>query len=44
MIILGAKEIEKNMISVRSRSEGDLGSMKVSEFLEKIKKEIDEKI
>ena len=44
MIIIGSKEVETDMISVRSRSEGDLGSMKVSEFLERIRKEIDEKI
>lgn len=35
MVIIGQKEMETGMLSVRSRSEGDLGSMSLEEFLEK---------
>ena len=44
MIILGKKEAESNMLSVRSRSKGDLGAMSKEEFIELISKEISEKI
>ncbi len=43
MVILGSKEAESNMLSVRSRSEGDLGAMSKEEFIERISKEISEK-
>ncbi|MDR1905744.1 MAG: threonine--tRNA ligase [Clostridiales bacterium] len=36
MVIIGDKEAEGNVISVRSRSEGDLGTTTVAEFIEKI--------
>lgn len=44
MIILGKKEAESNMLSVRSRSKGDLGAMSKEEFIKLISKEISEKI
>lgn len=44
MLILGDKEVESRNISVRSRKEGDLGSMEFDAFLAKIKEEIDKKI
>ncbi len=44
MLILGDKEVEANAVGVRSRKDGDIGQMKVNDFIEKIKKEIDEKI
>ena len=39
MLIVGDKEVEENKISVRSREKGDLGSIDVEEFLNKIKDE-----
>ncbi len=44
MLILGEKELDNDTVSVRPRSGQDLGLMKVSEFIQKIKKEIEEKI
>ncbi|GAA0748036.1 threonine--tRNA ligase [Clostridium oceanicum] len=44
MIILGDKEVENEKISVRNRKDGDLGTMDIKEFIEKLKKEIEEKI
>ena len=43
MLVLGAKEQENNAVAVRSRKLGDIGQMTIEEFLEKIKKEIEEK-
>lgn len=43
MLIVGEKEVEEQLVSVRSRSEGDLGQMKLEAFKERIQKEIDEK-
>ena len=39
MIIVGQKEIDDAEISVRSRDEGDLGSMGIGQFMEKLKTE-----
>lgn len=44
MIIIGDKEKEQGVIAVRSRKNGDLGTMTVDEFYALIKKEIDEKV
>ncbi len=41
MLILGDKEVEANAVGVRSRKDGDIGQMKLNEFIEKIKKEIE---
>lgn len=43
MLVVGDKEVETNTVSVRSRSEGDLGVMKLAEFIKMIEKEITEK-
>ena len=43
MLVIGDKDIENDAVSVRSRSEGDQGSMGVTEFIEKIKEEIETK-
>ena len=43
MLIIGDKEIESGTVSVRSRKDGDVGSMKISSFIESAKKEIDTK-
>ena len=40
MIIIGDKEEKENTISVRKHKEGDLGNMKLEEFIEKLKNEL----
>ncbi len=44
MLIIGDKEAEQNVVAVRSRSEGDLGTMQLEAFLTKIQKEIADKV
>ena len=41
MLVIGDKEIENGAVGVRSRKDGDLGSMSVDEFIEKVKKEVE---
>ena len=43
MFIVGDKDIEADTVSVRHRKEGDLGAMKLEEFLAMAKEEIDTK-
>jgi len=43
MLIVGQKEQESGTVSVRSKREGDLRSMEISKFLDKIQTEIREK-
>ena len=43
MLIVGAKEVEENTVSVRSREQAENQVMKVDEFKQKIKEEIDNK-
>ncbi len=43
MLILGQKEVENNVISVRSRDKGDLGSISLEDFVENLKIEIKNK-
>ena len=40
MLVIGKKEVEENCVGVRSRKDGELGQMKIEEFIEKIEKEI----
>ena len=40
MLVIGDKEVEEGTVSVRSRKDGDLGSMPVESFLSKILQEI----
>ena len=40
MLVVGEKEIEEKAVGVRSRAEGDIGQMKVSDFNRKIQEEI----
>ncbi len=42
-IILGEKEIEENIVSIRKRDIGDIGSMATEEFITKLLKEIKSK-
>lgn len=41
MLVMGEKEVSSNLVSVRSRKDGDIGQMSVEEFKDKIKNEID---
>ena len=43
MLVVGDKEVENGTVSVRTRSGGDEGAMSLSDFAEKLKKEIEEK-
>ncbi len=43
MLIIGEKEVRAKNVSVRARSEGDLGEMKLDKFLRKIKEEVEKK-
>lgn len=43
MLVLGDKEAEAGHVAVRSRKEGDMGSMPLDEFIEKILSEINSK-
>jgi len=40
MVIIGDKEEKENTIAVRKHKEGDLGSMKLEEFIERLKREV----
>ena len=44
MLIVGEKEVENGLVSVRVRDQGDIGQMAVEEFIERIVKEIEEKV
>ena len=44
MLIIGQKEQQNNTISVRSRAGGDQGALGIEDFLEKIKREIQQKL
>ncbi len=41
MLIVGEKEAENDEVSVRKQGEGDMGSMKITNFAELIKQEVD---
>ena len=43
MLVIGKKEQEGNLVAVRSRKDGDIGTMKIEEFENKLLKEIEEK-
>lgn len=43
MIVIGDKEIENSQISVRSRSQGDIGAMDTNEFIKRLCDEISSK-
>jgi len=43
LLVVGDKEIAADSVAARQRGKGDLGAMKVEEFVEKIKEEIDNK-
>ena len=41
MIVVGEKEVEENLISIRSRKNGDMGQMNVDEFIAKLRSEVE---
>ncbi len=43
MLVVGDKEIEEGTVGVRNRKDGDLGAMKVEDFIAKAKEEVDTK-
>lgn len=44
MVVIGEKEESVGMISVRSKAQGDIGRMKLGEFIERIKEETAKKV
>ncbi len=44
MLVVGDKEIETESVGVRSRKDGDMGSMKVADFIEKVEEEIQKRV
>ncbi|MGX8794572.1 threonine--tRNA ligase [Fusibacter sp. JL298sf-3] len=44
MLVVGEKEVEGELVSVRSRSEGDLGQLKLDDFKARLLKEVSEKV
>ncbi len=43
MLLVGDKDIENNTVSIRDRRDGDIGSMSIEEFIEKITEEVKNK-
>ena len=43
MVIIGEKEVSNKTVSVRRKFKGDLGSLKLNDFITNIKKEIDDR-
>jgi len=44
MLVLGDKEMNEGIVAVRSRKDGDIGTMKFDDFLAKVKEENDNKV
>jgi threonyl-tRNA synthetase len=44
MLIIGEKEMNDNLVSIRARGKGDEGSLSLNEFIEKVQKEIFERL
>ncbi len=43
MLVVGEKEVEEKLVSVRKRDEGDKGQIKVEDFIGQVIKEVEEK-
>ena len=43
MLVLGDKEAESGLVTVRNRADGDIGAMTLEDFISKLKDEINEK-
>ena len=44
MLVIGDKEVEEGKVAVRRRGEGDIGTLSVEEFVNKIVKDVEDKI
>ncbi|MCX5685968.1 MAG: His/Gly/Thr/Pro-type tRNA ligase C-terminal domain-containing protein, partial [Candidatus Omnitrophica bacterium] len=44
MVIIGEKEASEGTLSIRSKAEGDIGKKEIEEFIQMLKKEIEEKV
>ena len=44
LLVVGEKEVEEGSVSVTKRDEGDLGQLKVEDFIDRLKKDILEKV
>lgn len=44
MLVVGQKEADQNIVSVRSRKDGDVGTMKIEEFINRVIEEDKEKV
>lgn len=44
MLIVGEKEADAGLVSVRSRTDGDLGQLSLSDFAAKVKEEVDTRV
>lgn len=44
MLVVGEKEIEEGLVSVRKRDDGDLGQMSMEAFVDKLSEEVSKKI
>ena len=44
MLLMGDKDIEAGVVSVRKRGEGDIGALGVDEFIESALADINEKV
>ncbi|NLV87738.1 MAG: threonine--tRNA ligase [Tissierellia bacterium] len=44
MLIVGEMEVEGKLVSVRKRDEGDIGQISLGEFVERITKEVEDKV
>jgi threonyl-tRNA synthetase len=43
ILVVGEKEANDDVVSVRSRKDGELGTMKVADLIEKLKIELENK-
>ena len=43
MLVVGEKELENKTVSVRKRGEGDIGAIKLGEFIQKLAEEVENK-
>ena len=44
MLVVGDKEVEENKVAVRRRGEGDIGTLTIEEFIERLIKEVNDKV
>ena len=43
MLVIGQKEVDENKVSIRSRKDGDIGTLSLDEFIDKLLEEIKNK-